>query len=176
MALELPETIRQALIGWGVQALRGTDGIRLLATEGLHVTLCFLGWRSPEEIDAIKAGCAVLAGAAEPELELGPPRWLPRRQPRVLAVELGDQGGRLVRAQARLSETLAAGGWYRPENRPFLPHVTVARVGRGARAPRKTLATPPGLGFRASRVTLYRSRLMRSGARYEALAGVELAG
>ena len=62
VALELPETIRQALIGWGVQALRGTDGIRLLATEGLHVTLCFLGWRSLEDVGPIEAGCAVLHG------------------------------------------------------------------------------------------------------------------
>ena len=77
--------------------------------------------------------------------------------------------------QSALSEALAAGGWYAPEKRPFLPHVTVARVGRGARVRRglELPALPADLAFRASTVTLFRSRLSPAGARYEGLASVE---
>jgi 2'-5' RNA ligase len=94
----------------------------------------------------------------------------------VLAVELRDSPGALTRAQARLSETLAAGGWYEPERRPYLPHVTVARVAREVRVPRGALAPLPPLEFRAPHVTLFRSRLSRAGARYEPLASIELGG
>jgi 2'-5' RNA ligase len=90
-------------------------------------------------------------------------------------VELLDPAGVLNRVQALLSEVLAAGGWYQPEKRPYLAHVTVARVARGGRAPRAVMPALPPLQFRAPRVTLFRSRLLRSGARYEALATVELA-
>jgi hypothetical protein len=39
---------------------------------------------------------------------------------------------------------LAGGGWYEPEARPFLAHVTVARWGRGSRGRTPALTqTPP---------------------------------
>jgi RNA 2',3'-cyclic 3'-phosphodiesterase len=69
---------------------------------------------------------------------------------------------------------LRAGGWYVPEQRPFLAHVTVARVARGARIRREVLPPPPPDAVTASTVTLYRSRLERGGARYEPLASVAL--
>ncbi len=150
--------------------------MRVIARADLHATLCFLGWRSQEEIDAIGDACGVLAAYAAPELRIGEATWLPPRQPRVLAVELQDPTGALAREQAVLSEVLAAGGWYRPEKRPYLAHVTVARLGRGTRVRRRPLPDLPALSFRATRVTLYRSRLLRSGARYEPLDSVELAG
>jgi 2'-5' RNA ligase len=73
-----------------------------------------------------------------------------------------------------LSQVLAAGGWYQPEKRPFLAHATVARVTRSGRAPRVSLPQLPSLEFRCTRVTLYRSRLSRAGARYEPLSTIEL--
>jgi 2'-5' RNA ligase len=109
-----------------------------------------------------------------PELRLGEGIWLPPRRPRVLAVSLGDRSAALVGLQAALSDALAQGGWYQPEKRPYLGHVTVARAARGFRQPRAPLPPSPGLAFTASSVTLYRSRLLRSGARYEPLARVEL--
>jgi ketosteroid isomerase-like protein len=76
--------------------------------------------------------------------------------------------------QSELSRTLSEGGWYTPEARPFLAHVTVARVARGARAPAIELPSAPAVSFEAARVTLYRSRLSAGGARYEALGTVVL--
>jgi 2'-5' RNA ligase len=172
VALEFPENVRDALDRWRGR-LRG-EGLRTIAREHLHATLCFIGWRSAEEIEAIGAACEVLAARPAPALRLGEAIWLPPRRPRVLAVCLDDDSRSLTTLQAALSETLAAGGWYEPEKRPYVGHVTVARAGRGFRAPRAELPAPPPLAFEASRVTLYRSRLMHSGARYEPLASVEL--
>jgi 2'-5' RNA ligase len=175
VALELPDAAREAIGGWGTRALAGVDRARLLAPPDLHATLCFLGWRSSGEIDAISDACRVLTAYPAPELRAGEATWLPPTRSRVLAVELQDGSGALAQAQAALSEALEAGGWYGREQRPYLAHVTVARIGRGARGSARALPDPPALRFRASHVTLYRSRLLRSGARYEALAGVELA-
>ena len=47
------------------------------------------------------------------------------------------------------------------------PHVTVARVRRGARAPSGDLRPPPQLPFRPNALTLFRSHLGSAGARYE---------
>jgi 2'-5' RNA ligase len=147
-----------------------------VASESLHVTLCFLGWRGEDEVDAIAAACGIAAAEAASPLALGAAIWLPSRRPRVLAVELEDREAKLARAHAALSGALAAGGWYEPEVRPFLAHATVARVGTGGGSRARELPEPPHLEFLGSRVVLYRSRLSRSGARYEALAEVVLAG
>ena len=81
---------------------------------------------------------------------------------------------RSARAQAALSRALESGGWYVPEKRRFLAHVTVARVRKGARVRREELPPPAADALRGSTVTLYRSRLGAGGARYEPLYSVEL--
>lgn len=176
VALEVPEEVRDTLVGWRAAALEEVERVRLVPPEYLHLTLCFLGSRQLSEVDGIAAACRLLAGRALPELRVGGALWLPRRRPRVLAVALSDPSGALAGAQAVLADALADGGWYQPEQRPFLAHVTVARVGRGARVPREAPAAPPAVALRAPSVTLYRSHLRREGARYEALARVVLAG
>jgi 2'-5' RNA ligase len=181
VALELPAWARSDLLSWLEEGLgeEGRGGLRLIRPEDLHVTLCFLGWRLMGEAAAIASACgAAVAGEGVAALAVERAIWLPPRRPRVLAVELRDVGGVLARVQASLSQALEAGGWYTPEKRPFLAHVTVARVG-GARQGRfraPDLPSPPGLRFEASRVTLYRSRLSAAGARYEGLETVALGG
>ena len=73
---------------------------------------------------------------------------LPPRRPRVLAVVLRDSNRALGPIQAALSGRLASLGAYRPERRPFLPHVTVARVRPGApRISVGDLPEPPALSL-----------------------------
>jgi 2'-5' RNA ligase len=174
VALELPEAAREALVRWRASALSATAGLRLVRPEDLHATLCFLGSRPVGEIEQIGAACGVAAGEPPLESSFGEPLWLPRRRPRVLAVALQDERGALARLQGALSAALLAGHWYAPESRPFLAHVTVARVTGDARVRAAALAAPPVDAIRCSRVTLYRSRLSPGGARYEALTAVEL--
>ena len=73
---------------------------------------------------------------------------MPPRRARLFALDLDDEGGRAAaRSQAAVSDALEAGGWYRPEKRPFWPHVTLARVKRGERRappPPDLPARPPG--------------------------------
>jgi 2'-5' RNA ligase len=175
VALELPEVARRELVTWRGAAGLDVAGLRLVSPDDLHVTLCFLGSRPELEIDAIAAACGVVAGEPAVESAFAEPVWLPARRPRVLAVSLVDPDGALARVQRVLSDALSAGGWYAPEARPFLAHVTVARVGRDARRFRPpALGELPSVEVRCARVTLYRSRLSPSGARYESLASVEL--
>lgn len=174
LALELPDGTRSALARWRDEAMSQVSGLRAIAGEYLHATLCFLGWRSASEVDPILGACDSLGGLPVPALRLGEAIWLPPRRPRVLSVELGDQTGGLARVQSTASDALAGGGWYTPEKRPYLGHVTVARVRREARVPRIGLSPPPPLEFLAPRVTLYRSRLSPAGAHYDSLGTVEL--
>jgi 2'-5' RNA ligase len=181
-ALELPDEVREALAAWRSKATAEIAGLRPLPDDHLHVTLCFLGWQAESEIPAVIQACAagvIQAGAAgaiqaPPTLSLGAALWLPPRRPRVLAVRLDDDHGRVAMLQGELSGLLRDGGWYEPEDRPYLPHVTVARAGRRDRVSSAPLPPPPPLFFTASRLTLFRSRLSRQGARYEALWGASL--
>ncbi|MGO9495439.1 MAG: RNA 2',3'-cyclic phosphodiesterase [Solirubrobacteraceae bacterium] len=175
VALELPDVAREALSLWRSAVVAEVPGLRPVRPEDLHATLCFLGSRPEDEIDQIAAACGVAAGEPVVDSAFGEALWLPARRPRVLAVALSDPDGVIARVQSVLSGALVAGGWYAPESRPFLAHVTVARVGHDARVRPVKLPAPPGdLAVRCSSVTLYRSRLGSGGARYEPLASVSL--
>ena len=177
VALDLPAEVRGELARWRDGVMGRVEGLRAVAEEGLHVTLCFLGGRPETEIprlEEVVRGSA--AGTRAPALTVGESRWLPRRRaPRVLTVELRDEGGVLGGLQARVGRALEEAGAWTPEKRPFLPHVTVARVRSDARVRAVEVADPPTLAFAGGPVTLYRSRLARTGARYEPLARVDLA-
>jgi 2'-5' RNA ligase len=175
-ALELPVPVRAELARWSVGVAAATPGLRPLNEADLHVTLCFLGAQPESAVPQIASACASLSERHAAPLRLAAPLWLPRRAPRVLAVALDDLEGKLTAAQAQLSATLASGGWYVPERRRFLAHVTVARVRRGSHVRASPLAAPAALELRGRRVTLYRSHLGPAGARYEALATVSLDG
>lgn len=175
VALDLPEPAREALVHWRSGVLREIQPLRPVAREALHVTLCFLGSRPANDVQAIAAALHdVVRAAAVDELALQTGVWLPPRHPRVLAVELRDPAGALGRLQGSIGDVLCGAGWYTPEKRPFLPHVTVARVPARAGVPAIELPKLPPLAFMVPAVVLYRSRLQRSGARYEPLASVPL--
>jgi 2'-5' RNA ligase len=102
---------------------------------------------------------------------------VPRSRPRLFALDLEDPGDAVVRWQGALSERLHAARFYEPEKRPFWPHVTLGRVKRGEKVGRgfEVPELPPEIAkpFEATRVTLFRSVLQRSGAVYEPLASAE---
>jgi RNA 2',3'-cyclic 3'-phosphodiesterase len=171
LALDLPEDAREELAAWRVAALGGRDDLRLVAPEALHVTLAFLGHLDEAEIPRI---AELLRPSEAPVMHATAVKPVPPRQPRLFALDLEDEDGRCAAIQARLSDALVAAGLYEPEKRPFWPHVTLARVRKGARVPRLDLPDPPAAPWRGEAVTLYRSRLSREGARYEALARVDM--
>lgn len=176
VALDLPDEARGGLAAWRDRLTAGRTDLRPVAAEALHVTLVFLGWQDESAAEAISdAAIGAAGGIAAPVLRVGDVRALPPRNPRLFALDLADEAGRASRLQAALSDALEAGSWYRPEKRPFWPHLTLARVKRGERRV-ADLAGPPAPGdlFRAGELTLYRSTLRPQGALYEALARVSL--
>lgn len=166
LALELPPATLDDLTAWCSANL--SSG-RIVAREHLHVTLAFLGSRPAAEVDAI---VRVLrdAVAAEPEpIMLEPTRWRETRSVGMLA--LADHGGAATRLAGRCHAGLVALGVYRPEARPWLPHLTLLRFRE-----RPRLEPPlPGTGtFVPSDAAAYLSRLHPTGARYEVLERVSL--
>jgi RNA 2',3'-cyclic 3'-phosphodiesterase len=174
VALDLPADVRATLARWAGEQVGDMARLRLVDRESLHVTLCFLGSRPLEDVDPIAAACAGVSELPAAALGLGEALWLPPRRPRVLAVNLDDEGGRLAAVQSALARALQGGGFYEPDSRPFLAHVTVARVQREGRPRRGELAAPAPLRFTAGTVTLYQSRLGAGPARYDALARISL--
>jgi 2'-5' RNA ligase len=152
-------------------------GLRVLSAEVLHITLCFLGSRPVDELDTLTAvPCASTTEIGE--LSVGAPLWLPPRRPRNLAVEIHDRDGELESLQRELVGQLERAVAWEPERRRFRAHLTVARV----RGREPMLAGPggaavpatPALRFQPDSLTLYRSFLESSGARYEALGSRSL--
>jgi 2'-5' RNA ligase len=175
VALDLPADAREAIVAWQGRVFGGHGrAVRLVRPESLHVTLAFLGHHPPDELDAIRAAAfSRVDGLPAPRLAGAGVKGVPPRRARLWAIDLDDPGGRAGAVQAAVAEPLAAGGWYRPEKRPFWPHVTVARL-RARERPPRVEAEPPAVAFTASEVVLYRSRLSRAGADYEPLARMRL--
>jgi RNA 2',3'-cyclic 3'-phosphodiesterase len=168
VAADLPGEVRLALAAPAALAVPG----RRVPAESLHITLCFLGEVDEAQIPAISSALDSLRRSASITLAVGEVLWLPPRRPRVCAVALIDSSGTLGALQASLSSVLDEGGWYVPERRPFLAHVTVARLGREQPRQPPAVGAPGGLEpFAVPSVSLYRSW---PGSRYEALASVAL--
>lgn len=182
VALDLPDDLRQGIVDWGSEALVD-PALRPVAPESLHVTLAFLGSRPEEEIEEIAVLVHESAGPA-PWLELlEPVQRPPRGRARLYALPVLSPGTEAI--QAVLQQELVAGGFYKPEKRPFWPHITVARVrpeARGSKRPAVVFEPPGNLPAELSeaqvcrRMILYRSELQPSGARYVPLAQVQLPG
>ena len=186
VALDLPEAVREGVAAWRDELLfHETQQLRRVDTQQLHVTLAFLGWQEAGAADGIAAagfGGAERMAAPAPVLRAAGVRAVPLRAPRLLALDLEDEGGHAAELHRGVSAALEAFGVYRPEKRPFWPHITLARVRRGVRF---KLSPPAGqdIGlnappepFEASALTLYRSTLRPQGALYEPLARLPLGG
>lgn len=151
--------------------LKGLPGARWTSVEHQHVTLNFLGWVEARLLPAVvEAVDAAVAEHSPAELALDALGAFPRaRRARVLWAGIDDPRGLLPALARDLGERLRAVG-YEPEKRDYTAHLTLARL----KAPRSVegllpqLPAPPA-PFVVDRVTLFRSRLSPSGARYEAL-------
>ena len=173
VALDLPEDVRGGLAVWRDELVAGRDDLRPVAEEALHVTLAFLGYRAEQEVGAI-AEAMTSAAAEAPLLVPREVKPIPPRRPRVFALDLDDPDGSCGRLQQGVSDALEAGRFYKPEKRPFWPHVTLARVKRNQRADPLPAEPPPLEPFQAPQLTLYRSTLRPQGAMYDPLAKAAL--
>jgi 2'-5' RNA ligase len=177
VALDLPPARREAIAAWRDRAMGSRGELRPVAPDALHVTLCFLGWRAEADAPRIAAiAFHAAAGCSAPRLAPLGLVVVPPRRPRLFALDLDDEGGAATALQSAVAAALATAGLYEPETRPFWPHVTLARVKRGARVEAFEPEPPPAARFAAGDVTLYRSTLRPQGAQYEPLATARLEG
>lgn len=173
LALDLPEDARTRLVEWRDVALASRSDVRPVAPDALHVTLVFLGWQDESAAERIaQAAFSALPAGPAPRLTATGVRSVPPRDPRLFALDLDDEERRATELHGRVSAALEDGAWYRPEKRPFWPHVTLARVKRRERRvpPLADRPAPPGEPFETSVVTLYKSTLRPQGSLYEPLA------
>lgn len=179
VAVEIDPSVTQALADFGAALRRKARDlapdarIGWVGTEQLHVTSRFIG-----EVNDARA--AAIAGALLQELAVTPfdlvvkgaGAFPERGAPRVLwaGIAAGREG--LVAVEAEVSARLAACGVDR-EDRPYRPHVTLARVrepaGLRSAALFETLADRRFGTSRVEAVTLFQSRTSPKGAVYTPL-------
>jgi 2'-5' RNA ligase len=145
-------------------------GGRIVPPDHLHITLAFLGHRPAGEAAAIAAALRAAAAGAGP-IKLTVRGYRETRS--VGMITLDDAGGAAAALAEDVQQRLEALGVYRPDRRPWLPHITVLRF-------RERAGLHPGLTNRCSihvvRTALYRSFLGSGGARYEVLETAVLGG
>ena len=171
LALRLPDEVLGGIERWQRDQLQSVrPNVRSVRREHLHVTLAFLGHRPAAELQPI-VGALREAAADAGEIQLTPARYRETRGVGMLVLE--DEGGGAAQLAGDLQERLEQLGVYRREDRPWQPHLTVARW---RERPRLRLE-PPAMGtFVPSDAAAYLSRLHPGGARYEVLESVALGG
>jgi 2'-5' RNA ligase len=145
VALDIDEIVRQRIAGF-------VDGIREFAPqarwmrpESLHVTLKFIGERSPEQVDGIQQALETIAGRA---FELSFEGWgffTTEHAPRVFWIGL-KANPELASLAAAVDTTLGSLG-ITQEVHPYNPHLTVARSGGGSGSPRRGAGDGRNRGF-----------------------------
>ncbi len=177
LALELPETPRAQLCAMIATAAEFGAAVRFVDPGQLHLTLLFAG---AAEAATVAAWRAALSTTPLPELrlQLGAAGCFPRRTwPRIFWIGLGGGVAALARWQAELAEQARQLGVPFDE-RPFAPHITLARARDGAPAQRlaalaarleETAAALPTAPFEPQSLTLFRSEPGPQGAHHEAL-------
>jgi 2'-5' RNA ligase len=182
IAIDLDGATRAALAQLTRRVARALPSARAVAPETLHLTLAFLGELDDSRVaEAIAATREAAAGVASFWLKSGRIGVFgPDHAPRVIWVAIGGQTGRMRALQRRLSRALEAHG-FAPENKPFAPHLTLARL---TAPPDETAALrlhqlrseppPRGESWQVEDLRVMRSDLSPTGSRYTPLAIIPL--
>ena len=175
VALRPPPDIRR----WLAATQGGVAGARWQDDDQLHLTLRFVGAVERRVAEDVAAALAAVDAAA-PTIRLsGVGRFDSRRGGAALWV--GAHPHAPLAALHRKVDRACVRAGLPPEGRAFLPHVTLARLSRGAAADpavarwladHAVLASEP---FVATHLVLYESHLGSDGATYEAVARWPLA-
>ena len=168
----MPDAVLQRL-GAFIDSLRPAADLTWSSVVDLHITTKFLGNQSPARIAAIERA---LACVTQPPfcIDVRGVGWFPTRgSPHVFWA--GVAQSQELSALLRETERKLAPLGIPVEDRPYSPHVTLARVPVRAdlTALREALAQSgsPELGsFTVRNFTLYESRRVDGGGKYRALA------
>jgi RNA 2',3'-cyclic 3'-phosphodiesterase len=185
IGIDLSEEIRTGITRF-LDGVRGfAPDVRWVHLESLHITLKFIGEQKPEQVDAIRERLRRIEGAAL-ELRFAGHGFFPTaKAPRVFWIGI-QAGSELASLAANIDAAVTELG-IPGEERPFSPHLTLARAGGGSGAPKwrkgdgpnsafavlsKRLAAMGDLDFGAMIARdfiLYQSQLSPKGSKYTKL-------
>jgi 2'-5' RNA ligase len=180
-AFDISEETRRALHA-AQKSMGRLNGVNWADTEGIHLTLKFIGEiedaKIPAVFDAMKRAVAGVAPIGFAVKGLG---WFPPgRRPRVIWAGIETEGEAMAGVVGRLEEGMAELG-VPPEGRGFKPHLTLGRA-RGTIGPEELEAAFGRIARRefgretAEELVLYMSKLLPSGAEYTRMGAVRLEG
>lgn len=175
VAVELDDPLRSS-IAWTAAALPEAGGsLRRTTAEEVHLTLRFIGDVPAERVDAASEALHRTAHRARPfDITLGRLGVFPESGPaRVLWIGVQEGGVPLAALAGSVEEELVGCG-FAPENRVFVPHITVARIAalKGVDPYRPLSHNTLDVTGRTQsirRLVLYESRPVTTGARYSVM-------
>jgi RNA 2',3'-cyclic 3'-phosphodiesterase len=179
VAVEMPPDVKQEL-GKIQIFLRQAAACpaKWVAPESIHLTLSFLGEISPAQVEAVKGVMDKIAVASPVfNLSLDHVGAFPNlRQPQTVWVGIQGDMEILSRLHKNLEESLRVTG-YKPEDRAFKPHLTLARVRDEASVQARqslgeALVRVPGVKsgiISVTEISMFESELTRSGPMYTRL-------
>jgi 2'-5' RNA ligase len=171
-AIDIPEDVVEGLRSL-LKRLKPLAKLSWSRVENLHITIKFIGEWPEERLDEMKRALAATPAPSPVEIAVRGLGWFPNeRRPRVFWA--GIEGGEPLRSLAHATEQAVAQLGVPVEERPYSPHLTLARIKEAV--PLDTLrqalqAMPSECGFdfgsfRASSFFLYLS----ANGRYTQLA------
>jgi RNA 2',3'-cyclic 3'-phosphodiesterase len=177
IAIELPSNVRRTLTNH-IDGLReAVPNARASWTreENLHLTLKFLGDTPLTRVEGLSRAVQRAANATGPfEMIIGSLGAFPSGgQPRTLWLGIEDPSTQLSLLHRRLEDECVQAE-FASEQRPFRPHLTIARI-RNPKGARRLLEVNKEVGFDpqtivVSHLALIRSELRSEGSRHTVVA------
>lgn len=182
VAAEVSPGLRAKLIELQERLREVPLNLRLVRPEGIHLTLRFIGEVDADRLDGIVAALAAPSNAGLPSFHLreaGLGIFPERGTPRVIWIDLEGEREAAARLAGAVDAALVKCG-LAPEERPFKPHLTVARV-RGVKRGAWRSALERSMTERLGDLFvdgyhLYESQLGPGGATYRKLSTWALSG
>ena len=129
IAIELSDEARNHITRELRRLAQALPHLRWVDPNTLHLTLSFLGELDDEQLDQATQATIDTAANEQPfTLHIGAlGTFGPPRSPRVVWIGVTGNTPRLLGLQKQLTAHLAAQG-FPPEDRPYAPHLTLARI------------------------------------------------
>jgi 2'-5' RNA ligase len=176
-AIDLPHEVREKVMAHSMRLRRAVPEAHASWSkpDNIHLTLKFLGDIPQARVESLSRAAVDASRGVEPfKVSLQGSGVFPTRgQPRVLWIGIEDLEGKLVELYRRLEQECSKAG-FKNEERPFHPHLTLARLRKpeGARAlaeAHKQMKFEP-IRFSVSELLVIRSELSSAGSKYTTIS------